>query len=769
MSSAWYFQVVAVGRVPRALRRNRHRKVDDPIYTYFRELDDTCHKRRKKGLESIDPLEWERGVKMVLNRINQMTPFRMSNIINCFKRAKYVDEQFFEVLLGKAFRDSNLISEFDPMQISMTVQSLAMLARDVTEGEHEGASKSSFPNGDSGSFVASCLHFSKLLVQSAIDRDLLGNAEFSTRELSSLMHGLGLFTTSVNSYDTETVPPHMLQSLLQEFCKKSVKNTKGENKAQDYANVLHGCKNLGFKDPRVLRQLFASMRATFTKDDYALGSDDVGNICWALGEIGIQDDELLAVLVSHAKDAISWKPRSLSDVVCGLGLLGYHDEDLLAHYGRFVTVGHMVMSFTGRDLANTVFGFGLLNVNDSEAVLALAEEVSRLGRLASFTNQDLVRTIRGLGLLGFDQDRELWCLSVEVVKTDRLQSLRHEDLCDIFLGLGQSRFFKLKIHQVILTEIGNRMREMRVPDMVKTIEALVLLAPCGLEALQKDVAGLLREVADEIKFRGVDRLDSRTIAKLGLYFQKLGFRDKELLETGLERCTGVFNPDAEEAEKRIMVEDVSTVLVSCAHLNIRRLDNKVLDSASRIIVENLNAVIGVEQVSKCLASLAIFGKLDAHTLENFALKLTSLGIASKLYTFDVQIWCRILYSVILVTKAAGKLEVSNRVQTIVEQAKSQAGLKRPVYRDEAIYQIEGKLKDLGLKFTFGNSVIDNIVPVGFLVKGKPSWIVEIESLDEPELLLKNAKHNAGTGNALLRTKLLGAAGYQVSVMGANGC
>lgn len=763
VSSGSLFQVVAVGRVPKALRRNRHRKFDDPVYTYFRELDDTCHKRRKKGLESIDPLEWDTGVKMVLTRMHEMNPFRIANVINCFKRARYVDEPFFEVLMGKVFRDTNLLKEFDPMQISMTVQSLAMLARDVTEGEYEGASKSSFPNGDVSKFVSSCLHFSKLLLQTAIDRDLLKSPEFSTREISSLMHGLGLFATSVGSFETEIVPLHMIQPLLEEFCKKSAKQTKIECKPQDYANVLHGCNNLEFKNPTVLRKLFASMTARFTKDDYDVGSDSVGNICWALGELGVRDEELLAVLVSHGKQAMAWKPRSLSDVACGLGMLGYCDKDLLAEFGRFVSVGHMVMSFTERDLANTLFGFGLLNTKDSEAVSALAEEASRLGRLRNSTNQDLVRTIRGLGLLGFDQDRELWCLSVEVVRSERLQALKHGDLSDILLGFAQSKFFKLKTHQVILSEIRNRVREMRVSDIVKVVEALVLLAPYGLDKLEQDVADLLQEVADEVKFRGVKQLDSRTMAILGSCFERLGFRDKELLECWLESCTTAFDPDAEEAEKVSMIEDLCTVLAACAYSNICDLDKMVLENASKILVQNLNIVLGVERVSKCLASLVMLGPLAGKDLEKFALKLTSLGMASTLHDFDLQIWRRILYSILLAIKTGSNLEVSIRLQALLRLAKSKAELKRTIYRDELTYQIKSKLTDLGVQFSFAKAVIKNTVPIGFLIKKKPPCILELEDPTEPEVLVKHAEQNTGTGNSLLRTKMLDAAGYQASI------
>lgn len=702
--------------------------------------------------------EWERGVKMVLNNMYQMTPFRMANIIHCFKRARYVDERFFEVLVGRAYRDPSFIAAFDAKQISMTVQSLAMLARDARQGECEGIARGSFVDGESSFFTNTCLHFSKVLLQSAIENNQLVKNEFSTRELSSLMHALGIFCNLTEPREIDTMGEDVAKALIDSFCDKAEKTPEGKSSAQDYANMIHGCAAIGYNNQEALSKLLDSMEMFFANEGNYANSQSIGNILWCLGSLAAKHDRLVETLVYRAKDLDSWIPRSLADVLYGLGSLGYHDAELLSFFANYVTVGHIVMSFTERDLANSVFGFGLLGLKDPQVVHVLGNEISRLGRAANFTQQDLTRSVAGFGMLGYENEHTLWCLGAEAASKDRLWAYKHEELSEILLGFGRAGFCKQTVQGPLLHEVMDRIREVPLCEISKAIQSIAVLSNDHLHEIEHEVKGFLHEVAAELPSRGLEHYQLSDFSHMLWALAKLRYRDEKLINY-------VFNTGFEQSrlkeKDKICPRDVSLLLSACAELNCVNLEKSRLTWVIDYLMQSLDRLEGVEQLVQSMVGLSVLDRLDIASLELFVSKLMSLGMGSTLCTFSASTWRRVLLCIMLVVHVRSG-RASNRVHSLFDRGKSQFSFYVTDRMEDQTWYLGELLRKREWRWTYGKNLKGLSIPVGFLLESKPPCIIEFSE----ECLFEGAVKEKGEivlmGDELLRSKLLEAAGYEVS-------
>ncbi|GMH44188.1 hypothetical protein BSKO_12122 [Bryopsis sp. KO-2023] len=745
--------VVNVGRVPKRLRKNRHRRFDDGIYLYFKELEEACLARRKKGLKSIHISEWNQGVKMTLDNVESLTPFRMANVLNCFKRAKYVDEPFFDALVGFAIRNRDFVSNFDPVQLSMTIQSLAMLARDARHNQLEGMSENSFTKGDSKFFTANCVHFSKVLAQTAVDNGLLSRVEFTTRELSSLVHALGLFSS-----DKDLEPDKALRAIVagvvDEFCEKAAPGQIKECKAQDYSNLLHGCLHIGFRDPEVLGKIFERMKQSLAKEESLFSSQCIGNIMWALGEIGVRDEVLLKALVGRAMWGTEWRPRSISDVALGLGLLDYYDGELLTRLARFVSTGHMVMSFTDRDLANTIFGFGLLGFSNWDATVCMAEEMTRKGRVSRFTHKDLARFVVGLGLLGYDQEREIRHLAKEIVLPDRLWGFRDEDLASIVHAFGAMKFFDPEVYGHLIKEISQRMREMALVDLAKAVAGFTLARSSGGDALSNSMKGFFRNLADEIEFRSTHAWDGASIAAICRLFSEFRIRDDGAMKTLAAQITKV-----RQKGKEVDVEHMVGVFTGCVEANAPMCEEFVQLSVD-FLMENLDAITGVENVTKAMFSMAAVGKLTGAHLDRFCAKLGSLGMASLGKTFDTRSWERVLYSGLYVRNVVKEIEgISTRTQRLMDRAEKVLKSSKSGQKTEMEVEVAKVLNRRGVAHVFRGEVLDGSIRAGFLIEGTPGRVILCDDFSSFAVDNSTGKM-VPMGQIVLRNRILEVNGYK---------
>lgn len=386
-------------------------------------------KRKRADSYNLDPAsqDWAECKDFALKRLSTNSTYRLASVLKCCKDETYIDKQLLQELLDDALKNPRLMDEFTPIGVSTTVQCLGMLRRKAIK---RAAAEGAF-------FDTTVQHFVGELLSQTLNRGLYSRLEFSVRELSSTMHGMGLMFSNVG-LDGQIDLTGVADTIVGEFV---TKGRGGFVMPQSLSSLLVGCAYLQYENLDLLSQVIALVTQTLQSDDQ-LQCQAMANITWSIGRLGFVDGDLMCALKRAISEhvLVNMKNQELANLVEGLGLLGFEDKRVLDLLGKEVAKTDRQEGFKQQELANVFYGLGLCGIKN-DATQAVLQQILKKPRLRSFKGQSLARIVSAMATLDLHDRPILTTLSREICSLDRLEKYGMNEINDLVASFKELKFW----------------------------------------------------------------------------------------------------------------------------------------------------------------------------------------------------------------------------------------------------------------------------------------------------------------------------------------
>lgn len=660
----------------------------------------------RRSIKQHSNLTWKTCSKIALQNVESTTSFRLANIINCCKKGGYIDESLFNALFTRAMDfDLGLMNDFSSIEVSMTVQSLGMLTRDLRR-----ASLHSLSNGPHRSqrvevFSASCRAFIRALLATCAARDLFSHERFDVRELSSTVHGLGLVEEDTNDPDLKKC----IDTIVAEF---AIKASTGDCGDKDYSQILHGCANLGYRDEMRMLEICELLKWSLSSR-VNFENKNLGTISWALGKLGVKDYDLLEMLSIQLVDRIdAISMRGVSNVIYAFGLSGFRNQTVIDALGKEITKEARLAQCNPQDLANSMYGFELLGLDDKSIFLALGREIKK--RLAS-------------------------------------REFSSHALATIVHALGKSKSIDIDVLRGILDECEHRLKEFTPHSMAMVCHGLALMGEDCVGHMQERTCHFLEALSLEMKRRKLMGFNPQDVSTIFWSFGQLGFYDLTLNASLIEKFLALVR----EGEQ-CRAEGMGMILSACASLDFE--SEKYFDFTTRCSSKMANQLSDACQMSNEMWGRAVCGFLSASTFNWLCQEISRVRLlgnrplTSQDYQRIVQSW--------LALKLINHESVSFASLSLLEEAKSHVKCNMQISKSRFEKDVAKVLRTAGIKFRSGVGVLDGLISVDIFVPGDPGLVIEC---DGPSHYTIN-KPGGGArqrGSTTFRNRILEASGFKV--------
>ncbi|GMH43521.1 hypothetical protein BSKO_11443 [Bryopsis sp. KO-2023] len=406
---------------------------EDRVVKMFKEMVAISSHRSYRfahAEDEPDAITWEKCKAFAIENLTSTSSYRIAHVLKCCKDGSFLDEELCHCLIRSALGNPDILQSFVPVGVSMSVQSLGMLARFAKKENLVEASTF---------FKTTVREFAEALLSNCIERGLFKSQQYGVRELSNTMHGIGLlFSQDGSESDPE------LESIMYEIVEAFVDSAREEQiQPQSFSNLLLGCAYAGFENLDLLSQICGLLVDEIENKD-GMGEQALANSVWALGRMGFGDEDLLETLagqISSERRLEGFSDQELANLVEGLGLMGFDNLPALTWVAKEISKNDRLEGFKQQELANVLFGVGLLGLEDNGVLAALTSQISKPRRLSRFKGQALGRIISALGDLDYHDRDLLTCLGQEIVKGERLGKYSQEELDMIVDGFQRLKFW----------------------------------------------------------------------------------------------------------------------------------------------------------------------------------------------------------------------------------------------------------------------------------------------------------------------------------------
>ncbi|GMH43833.1 hypothetical protein BSKO_11767 [Bryopsis sp. KO-2023] len=261
----------AYSRTSRRKGRPPQHKERDKIAEAFEKM--LMSSRHQLGYNP--KLTWDDCKMLALQDLDGITPHRICVILNCCKQGKYIDAALLEILLRNTLANEEAMANFRPFSISMVIQSMGMMFR---------RAKETYKSQAIHFFEREGRQFVEALLEKCVREELFTRRDYGVKELSMLIHGLGLLFDTSDLEDAVPVVEQSMDITGPEFVRKGrVVPIFPHN----FLNMAHGWSNLDYRDDEVIDRFCDLLRRELEMRREFFRGDEITHIGFALQRLGV--------------------------------------------------------------------------------------------------------------------------------------------------------------------------------------------------------------------------------------------------------------------------------------------------------------------------------------------------------------------------------------------------------------------------------------------------------------------------------------------------
>lgn len=667
-------------------------------------LDAQSRASASEDVQGVDELSlgWEGCKKSAMASMATATPFRIATILHCCNKGNFVDDELITSTLQKALKDAEKGLKFAPIGVSLSIQSLGCMARHV---------RLSYPGKDY-QFEPLARMFTVSLLKYCEQRKAFQHAAFNPRNLSAVMHGLGLLchVPSIGALDPCLAP--VADKILEEFIVKIGKTPFSD---KDISCILHGCANLQLTQEEYIFRVGELLRVSLARNR-AFGSHGLANIVWALGK------------------------------------LNYRNDDILMRLGTEVVKDSLLYKHTSQALANFVYSFGILEFSNAEIMRKLFGQVAQKSMLSKYKDQELWSIVYGLGKMGCTDMKVMEIFGAEICRESRLPHISTQGLANILYAFGKANYFDPSLCTTLLERCQPQMELFTPQELTCTVYGLAHVHDKAFASFRYDcVLRHVENVAMEWKSRAAS-FPTLCIANMSWALSELRYYDAEWMEMMLNAYLN---------QTTVVFQELGMIMVSIARQNHKNAT--FLHFSRNYFKLEVDNMPNIQIICNFIWAFAILGILDTSMFLRACARIDQLQAAGASVRF--QEWRQLLqgwmYLSIVKKKQVG-LKGATRV--LVDKAKAQSReMNATQGASKAEIMVSEFLTLEGIPHKPGAAVVDGLIIVDLLLTGThPQFVVEC---DGPWHFSYNQQDGKffPQGVTVLRNKILEASGFKVSM------
>ncbi|GMH43878.1 hypothetical protein BSKO_11812 [Bryopsis sp. KO-2023] len=759
-------------------------------------------------------LRWKAMSKQILDDLDNLSPVLLARCIHGCRVVGYWDSELLSKLFYFACRNAELVESVRPIGVSMSIQSLGMIAADQKRKKnHEALAVLENEGWD----------FLVKLTEACEGRFGFHLEEFKARELSSMLQGLGCYSAAICRSKQKK---DWIDGKVRAIMKAMKPHMESGASPQDFSTALHGLANVQLKDADLLDGLGKWLKKPLSTGAVHFDEHSLATMVWGLSKLNLKDEELFDLLGNRvAARAQHLTMQGLPNVVYGFGVLGYKNEQLLTVLGQEISKPEKLGKLAEQGLANTVYGFSLVGHFDGKVLAALGNEISKPHRLNRFAEQELANMVYGFGLLGYDDKFLLSRLGTEVSKPQRLSKFIAQGLSNVVYGLGLVRSSDREVLESLAGEVAKpqRLQEFSAQGLANIAYGFGLCGVRNEEVLKQ----LGAEIASETR---IDTFTGQGLVMVIYGFGKSSFFDEatfSVLLNGVTKRLGEFSPQeistalygfalvetlATEFLAESMVSFLDSVVEEVNRRDLRGFDRHTLsnicwslgqlryrnadlmgrlinasqvgdaepsDETTKVISMMMQAcaVLTIEhreflQLSQsyilrnkermssrdCIHtmwSMAVLGILSVEHFTHLCKRLLVLGIDRQKLSFEEAM--QIAQASLYITLIKGE-KFDPTLDSLVKLAKTQC--VKPTQISSFEKGILKMLLEKGISFESDKRLVDGVLPVDIFIPGTPGLVIECDGPTHYTINKVDGEY-LQRGKTLFRNQVLEAAGYKV--------